>query len=30
MKMNVVGGDPAGFYFALLMKKVGSAHEITV
>jgi anthraniloyl-CoA monooxygenase len=30
MKINVVGGGPAGLYFALLMKKQNPAHEIVV
>ena len=30
MKINVIGGGPAGLYFALLMKKQNPAHEITV
>jgi anthraniloyl-CoA monooxygenase len=30
MKINIVGGGPAGLYFALLMKKLDPAHEITV
>ena len=30
MKINVIGGGPAGLYFALLMKKQQPAHEITV
>ncbi len=30
MKINVIGGGPAGLYFALLMKKSDSAHDITV
>ncbi|MGA9998004.1 MAG: FAD-dependent monooxygenase [Pyrinomonadaceae bacterium] len=30
MRINVIGGGPAGLYFALLMKKQDAAHEITV
>ena len=30
MKIGVVGGGPAGLYFALLMKKQNPAHEIRV
>src|SRR3990172_7500497 len=30
MKINIVGGGPAGLYFALLMKKINPAHEISV
>lgn len=30
MKINILGGGPAGLYFALLMKKQQPAHEITV
>src|SRR5215475_14055299 len=30
MKINVVGGGPAGLYFAILMKKFSPALEITV
>ncbi len=30
MKINIIGGGPAGLYFALLMKKSDPAHEIVV
>jgi len=30
MKINILGGGPAGLYFALLMKKQDPAHAITV
>ncbi len=30
MKLNIIGGGPAGMYFAILMKKADPAHEITV
>ena len=28
MKINVIGGGPAGLYFAILMKKAGVGHQI--
>ena len=28
MKINVIGGGPAGLYFAILMKKADAAHQI--
>lgn len=30
MKINILGGGPAGLYFAILMKKLDPSHEITV
>lgn len=30
MKMNVVGGGPAGLYFSILMKKLDPDHQITL
>ena len=30
MKIGILGGGPAGLYFALLMKKQDPAHEIAV
>jgi len=30
MKINIIGGGPAGLYFAILMKKANSANEITI
>jgi anthraniloyl-CoA monooxygenase len=30
MKINIIGGGPAGMYFAILMKKADPSHEITV
>jgi anthraniloyl-CoA monooxygenase len=30
MKINVIGGGPAGLYFALLMKRRGPAREVSV
>lgn len=30
MKINIIGGGPAGLYFALLMKKSDAAHEIAI
>jgi 2-polyprenyl-6-methoxyphenol hydroxylase-like FAD-dependent oxidoreductase len=30
MKINIIGGGPAGLYFAILMKKQNPQHEITV
>ncbi len=30
MKINIIGGGPAGMYFATLMKKADAAHDITV
>jgi anthraniloyl-CoA monooxygenase len=30
MNIGIVGGGPAGLYFALLMKKLDPSHRITV
>jgi anthraniloyl-CoA monooxygenase len=30
MKINIIGGGPAGMYFAILMKKADPTHEITI
>ena len=30
MRIGIVGGGPAGLYFALLMKRLDSTHEIRV
>jgi len=30
MKIIIIGGGPAGLYFAILMKKLNPAHEITI
>ena len=30
MRINIIGGGPAGLYFALLMKRQQTAHEVTV
>ena len=30
MKINIIGGGPAGMYFAILMKKANPAHNIAV
>jgi anthraniloyl-CoA monooxygenase len=30
MRINIIGGGPAGMYFAILMKKADPAHEIAV
>lgn len=30
MKINIIGGGPAGLYFAILMKRSDAKHEITV
>lgn len=30
MKINIIGGGPAGMHFAILMKKANPAHDITV
>jgi anthraniloyl-CoA monooxygenase len=30
MKINIIGGGPAGMYFAILMKKAEAAHDLTI
>jgi anthraniloyl-CoA monooxygenase len=30
MKINIIGGGPAGMYFAILMKRADAKHEITI
>jgi anthraniloyl-CoA monooxygenase len=30
MKINIIGGGPAGLYFAILMQKANSTHQITI
>jgi anthraniloyl-CoA monooxygenase len=30
MKINILGGGPAGLYFAILMKRLDSSHDITI
>jgi anthraniloyl-CoA monooxygenase len=30
MRINIIGGGPAGMYFAILMKQAGGAHDITI
>ena len=30
MKINIIGGGPAGMYFSILMKKTNPSHEITI
>src|SRR5688572_10780295 len=30
MKINVIGGGPAGMYFAILMKRADATHDITI
>lgn len=30
MKIDIIGGGPAGMYFAILMKQAGATHQITI
>src|SRR5213079_1020460 len=30
MKIRIIGGGPAGMYFAILMKQANAAHSITI
>src|SRR5213596_566911 len=30
MKINIIGGGPAGRYFAILMKRADAGHDITI
>lgn len=30
MKINILGGGPAGLYFALLMKKLDAVHDVAI
>ena len=30
MKINIIGGGPAGLYFAILMKKAGASHQVKI
>ena len=30
MKINIIGGGPAGMYFAILMKRADATHQITI
>lgn len=30
MKVNIIGGGPAGMYFAILMKQTNPAHDLTI
>src|SRR3979411_593828 len=30
MRINIIGGGPAGMFFAILMKRARSAHDITI